>query len=92
MNALREDPVERARKYINTLDKSLQELVPRGEDTRVEARNIVKVNDAIHQYREDAEFYLKAGKPVTSLASIAYAEGLLDALKFLELTKSKLAR
>jgi hypothetical protein len=37
---------------------------------------------------KDARFYLDNGKPTTSLASIAYAEGLLDALKFLNLTKA----
>ncbi|HEY4656886.1 MAG TPA: DUF357 domain-containing protein, partial [Candidatus Bathyarchaeia archaeon] len=36
-------------------------------------------------YTRDAKHYVNAEKPVTSLACIAYAEGLLDALKFLEL-------
>ena len=34
---------------------------------------------------EQLEKHLEDKKPVTSLACIAYAEGLLDALKFLEL-------
>jgi len=54
----------------------------------VEAANIAKVSDAIHRYLQDARFYLDNGKPTTSLASIAYAEGLLDALKFLTLTRA----
>lgn len=36
-------------------------------------------------YVKDARHYAEKRKPVTSLACIAYAEGLLDALKFLEL-------
>jgi hypothetical protein len=36
---------------------------------------------------KDAKHYLENQKPTTSLVSIAYAEGLLDALVYLELTK-----
>jgi len=86
MNNLSEDPSERARKYIATLEKALQQQTPLKEGRMVEAANIAKVLDAIHRYMQDARFYLDNGKPTTSLASIAYAEGLLDALKFLTLT------
>jgi FAD synthetase len=34
---------------------------------------------------KDARHYAEKGKSVTSLACIAYAEGLLDTLRFLEL-------
>ena len=51
----------------------------------VEAVNIRKVDDAIQRYLKDAHYYLKNNKPTTSLASIAYAEGLLDALTLLGL-------
>ena len=88
MNNLSEDPSERARKYIATLEKALQQHTPLKEGRMVEAANIAKVSDAIHRYLQDARFYLDNGKPTTSLASIAYAEGLLDALKFLSLTKN----
>jgi len=82
-----EDPAERARKYIATMDKALQQHNPLQESIMVDAANIAKVSDAIHRYLQDARFYFTNGKPTTALASIAYAEGLLDALKFLKLTK-----
>lgn len=88
MNNLSEDPSERARKYIATLEKALQQQTPLKESRMVEAANIAKVSDAIHRYLQDARFYLDDGKPTTSLASIAYAEGLLDALKSLTLTRT----
>jgi FAD synthetase len=88
MNNLSEDPSERARKYIATLEKALQQQTPLKEDRMVEAANIAKVSDAIDRYLQDARFYLDNGKPTTSLASIAYAEGLLDALKFLTLSRT----
>jgi diphthine synthase len=86
---LSEDPTERASKYITTFSKAEKELVPVKEDTLVKSRNIRRVSDAMERYLKDAEHYLTHSKPSTSLAAIAYAEGLLDALKFLELTEAK---
>lgn len=81
-----EDTAERAAQYISNFERSLRELSPLKEDANVEAINIAKVCDTINRYLQDARFYLEKGKPTTSLASIAYAEGLLDALQFLNLT------
>lgn len=89
MSNLSEDPGERARKYIETAEANLRQdkLVDKGK--MVEASSVTKVSDAIHRYVQDARFYLDSGKPATSLASIAYAEGLLDALVFLGLTERR---
>lgn len=43
------------------------------------------VLELVKGYVNDARHYAEKQKPVTSLACVAYAEGLLDALKFLEL-------
>ena len=88
MSNLSEDPSERSRRYIATLEKTLQQHNPLKENATVQAANIAAVSDTVHRYLQDAQFYLDDGKPTTSLASIAYAEGLLDALKFLNLTKA----
>ena len=88
MSNMSEDPSERASRYIATLEKALQQHSPLKESKMVEEASIMKVADAIHRYLQDARFYIDNGKPTTSLASIAYAEGLLDALKFLNLTKT----
>jgi FAD synthetase len=88
MSDLSEQPAERARRYITTLEETLQQQGILNEDSTVQAGRIAEVSDAIQRYLGDAKFYLDNGKPTTSLASIAYAEGLLDALKFLRLTKA----
>ena len=88
MSNMSEDPSERAGRYIATLEKTLKQHSPLKESKMVEEAGIVKVSDAIHRYLQDARFYLGNGRPTTSLASIAYAEGLLDALKFLNLTET----
>jgi hypothetical protein len=56
-------------------------------DSVVQAARIKIVSDALQRYLKDARYYLEKQKPTTSLASIAYAEGLLDALAYLGLTK-----
>lgn len=85
MNELTEDPAERARKYMASFEKAFQELASTKEDTIVKAENIRRISDTMQHYLNDAHYYLEHDKPSTSLAAIAYAEGLLDALKFLEL-------
>jgi FAD synthetase len=45
------------------------------------------VLDLVRGYVRDAKHYAEKRKPVTSLACVAYAEGLLDAMKYLELVE-----
>lgn len=92
MTDLSEDPAERARRYITALEQTLQELTPRKHDSMVKGENITKVADAIQRYLKDAHYYLKNNKPTTSLASIAYAEGLLDSLTLLDLLKDRITK
>ena len=86
MNKFDEEPAARARKYVAALRDALRKTNAKTSDARVAAVNIHKVTDAIQRYLRDAEHYLNNGRATTSLASVAYAEGLLDALVFLELT------
>jgi hypothetical protein len=92
MTDMSEDPAERARRYIIGFEQTLQELTPKKHDSAVKAENITKVTDAIQRYLKDAHYYLKNNKPTTSLASIAYAEGLLDALTLLNLLKETITK
>jgi len=92
MSEIGEDPEERARKYIATFEKSLQNSIQVEQNTAVKAVDIKRVRDAMLRYLQDANYYLEHDKPVTSLASIAYAEGLLDALTFLKLAETKTAQ
>lgn len=90
MSSLSEDTAERARRYISTFEKSVQKLIQAQKDSTVKAADIKRVSDTMLRYLQDAKYYLQNDKPVTSLASIAYAEGLLDALTFLKLAETNL--
>jgi FAD synthetase len=89
MSELSEDPAERSRKYIANFEQALQQLVPMQQDSMVKAQGISRISEAIEHYLKDAHHYLEHNKPSTSLAAIAYAEGLLDALKFLALVQTR---
>ena len=45
--------------------------------------NYPSLLDAIKRYLKDSRYYLEKGDIETSLAAIAYAEGLLDSLKYI---------
>jgi len=49
----------------------------------ISEENVKEVIEEAKRYFEDAKFYLGKEKLETSLASIAYCEGLLDALRML---------
>jgi hypothetical protein len=87
MTGLSEDPTERAARYIQAFEGALQKNQVLIADSEVGATSIRMVSDALQRYLKDARYYLDNQKSTTSLASIAYAEGLLDALVFLGLTK-----
>jgi FAD synthetase len=90
LSAINEDPASRARRYIANLTAELEKTSAIPESTLVKASNIDRVSDAIRRYLEDARHYLDEGRATTSLASVAYAEGLLDALIFLELAQPRI--
>ena len=89
MKEINEDPADRARKYLASFERVLSKLVLVRQDSVTKASNIAMVSDMIKRYVNDARYYLENNKPTTSLVSIAYAEGLLDALSFLELAQAK---
>jgi len=78
-----ENPAERARTYLDATQKALK-LVE-----RVDNADVLRILDYVKRYIADSKYFLDAGRPTTALASIAYAEGLLDSLKILGLTTSK---
>ena len=89
MSKFSEDPKERAQKYIIALSKTFENLTVRDGDGVVSVKNIARVTDSIRRYLDDARHYLTEDRPTTALTSIAYAEGLLDALTFLQLAELK---
>ncbi len=84
---MKESASERTSKYIQMTTASLKRLRLRTLPSSVGDPQISHVLDLVHGYVNDAKHYAEKRKPVTALACIAYAEGLLDALKFLELAE-----
>jgi len=82
---LKESASERTVKYVEATSASLRRMKPRKLPASVVQRQFDYVLEMVRGYVKDARHYAENRKPVTSLACIAYAEGLLDALKFLEL-------
>jgi hypothetical protein len=78
-----EDPAERARTYLNTMEKALK-LIDSANNP-----NVLRIVDCAKRYVADSKYFLETGKATTALASVAYAEGLLDSLSILGLADSK---
>jgi hypothetical protein len=74
-------------KYIGSAEKVLKEL----QKTQMPiAMTEVAMSDVLSwaaNYLEDAKYYRAEGKLETSLTSVAYCEGLLDALRLLGAVK-----
>jgi len=77
---LRASPEERVKAYIENVELALEKA--RDAQLDEKARRVVENAKA---YLDDARFYLAQGDVFTALACIAYAEGLLDALRHLGL-------
>lgn len=86
---LSEDPSDRSRKYIAKFEGALRSSTLVRDDTLVAPVSLRRVSDTMERYLRDARYYLGAKKPTTALASIAYAEGLLDALILLKLATTE---
>jgi FAD synthetase len=84
---MNEDAGQRAEKYIANVEKALESLVQTDMPATIAKNDVTKVVDTVRRYVSDSEYYLQSGKSMTALASISYAEGLLDAIKFLGLAK-----
>ena len=66
-------------KYIKSAKKAIQQI----EERRRPGYNAEKVLDHAKRYLEDANYYREQEKFETALTSVAYCEGLLDALRLL---------
>jgi len=80
---MNEDPGERARTYLVAIERSLKLT------ETITNPHAFRVVDHARRYVADSKYFLETGKPTTALASVAYAEGLLDSLSILGLTNPK---
>ena len=70
-------------KYIKGTDRVVKEIGQIPEDMNLKEEEAKTVFDWAKRYLEDAKYYQEKGKLETSLTSVAYCEGLLDALRLL---------
>jgi len=74
---------ELSSKYIGSAEKVLKELQQKKGSISISEEDVAKVLSWASDYLEDAKYYKAQGKFGTSLTSVAYCEGLLDALRLL---------
>lgn len=74
-------------KYIASTEKVLKELQQTQGAITVTEENVFNILSYVNNYLEDAKYYKAQKSFETSLTSIAYCEGLLDALKMLGAVK-----
>ncbi|MCW4019268.1 MAG: DUF357 domain-containing protein [Candidatus Bathyarchaeota archaeon] len=72
-----------SQKYIATMEKTVKDMQrKKGAITVIEAC-VDEILCYVTAYLEDAKYFWAQGKFETSLTSIAYCEGVLDALKLM---------
>lgn len=74
-------------KYIVSAEKVLKELQRTQTPLNVTEESVTGILRYACDYLEDAKYYKAKGKFDTSLTSVAYCEGLLDALRLLGAVK-----
>jgi FAD synthetase len=84
---LNEDAGERAERYMANVEKAIANLEWVNLPITVAMNDLVPILDTVKRYVSDARYFLHEGKSTTALASISYAEGLLDAIKLLRVAK-----
>ncbi len=70
-------------KYISMAEAVLKQLARTQTPILLTERNVGEVLDWASRYLEDAKYYKAQDNLETSLTSVAYCEGLLDALRLL---------
>lgn len=74
-----------ASRYIQKSERVFDVMKVSQDAISINVENIMEVVDEAKRYLQDAKFYLNRKRFETSLASVAYCEGLLDALRLLGL-------
>ena len=74
-------------KYIDSAEKVLAEMRRAHRTLTVSEEQVNNIVEYVKAYVEDAKYYKAQKKLEISLTSIAYCEGLLDALKLIGAAK-----
>jgi FAD synthetase len=70
-------------KYVQGAERVIKEIEKVPDDVHLNSEEAKTVFDWAKRYLSDAKYYQEQGKLETSLTSVAYCEGLLDALRLL---------
>ncbi|HLC00059.1 MAG TPA: DUF357 domain-containing protein [Candidatus Bathyarchaeia archaeon] len=73
--------------YIDSAEKVLSEMTHTKSSVTVGEADVDKTVEYVRAYLADAKYYKAQKRFETSLTSVAYCEGLLDALRLLGLVK-----
>jgi len=74
---------EMVTKYISKAERVFGEVKCVSSSVHLNEGKVENVIETAKRYLEDAKYYQRRSKLETSLASVAYCEGLLDALRLL---------
>jgi len=74
---------ELASKYISSAEHVFTKMTISKDPLSVNVENVQKVVECAKDYFDDAKYYMEKKKFEVSLTSVAYCEGLLDALRML---------
>jgi len=74
-------------RYVQKTEKVFPEIKVIQGPMIIKKENVGKIIENARRYLEDAKYYREKKKLETSLASVAYCEGLLDALRLLGLVE-----
>ena len=83
---------ELSKKYIAAMEETLESIQRIEAPVAVSKECIDEIFGFVKAYLEDAKYFLSHEKFETSLVSIAYCEGLLDALKLMGAANTPLIR
>ncbi len=72
-----------ATKYISMAEKVLSKITLNSTPINLNEEKIAEVLRWATDYLKDAKYYKTQGKLETSLTSVAYCEGILDALRLM---------
>lgn len=78
---------DRVQSYIAKTERVLGSMKVTEGSVIVSGNDVRKIIEEAKRYFEDAKYYYNRKEYETSLASIAYCEGLLDALRMLKLAE-----
>ncbi len=74
---------QRVTKYVQNVESALREVQINQTPMHLDEENVEAVIELVKLYLKDTKFYEEKGKFETALVSVAYCEGLLDALRLL---------